>query len=158
MIGTQSVASTCTQYEMEIEIDASCKRVWEAIIHETNYWWLPDFHMVAPNSTVTFDPQPGGRGLIEETKTGGGLQWYSVQYYLPEQFQIYLLGHLAPDFGGPSTTHLKLALEARDGGCVLRVSDAHCGAGSEATTQSLQKGWKQLFSDGLKAHVEQGKR
>jgi len=158
MIGATASGAKCVQYELEIEINAPCERVWKAIVEETNLWWLPDFHMVAPDSIVTFDTSPGGRGLVETLENGGGLLWYSVQFCLPDQFMIYLVGHIAPDWGGPSTSNLKLAVEASDSGSVLRVTDAQHGNVDETSIESLSSGWKQLFTDGLREFVEKGTR
>ncbi len=158
MIGAKTTDATCIEYELEIAIEAPPEKVWKALIEETNFWWLPDFHMVAPNSQVTFDPQPGGKGLIEQIEGGGGLQWYTVQYYLPAEFKIYLVGYIAPDYGGPSTSHMKIAVVETDRGCLLQVTDAHHGASTEAAAKSLHDGWTQLFSAGLKAFVENGTR
>jgi uncharacterized protein YndB with AHSA1/START domain len=151
--GKKSTASV-VQYELEVEIQASQQRVWKAIIEETNSWWLPDFRMVGAGSVVSFDPVPGCKGLVEELDGGGSLQWYSVQYYKPHEFTIYLVGYIAPDWGGPSTSHLKLALEGTDAGCKLKVTDAQCGNVSEDSIQSLVDGWTQMFSEGLKVFVE----
>lgn len=158
MIGAKTADAGCSQYEFEIAIEAPPERVWKALIEETNLWWLPDFHMAGENSVVEFDPNPGGRGLVETADDGGGLLWYSVQYYLPQQFQIYLVGHVSPDFGGPSTSNLKLALVENNGGCILRVTDAHHGNVGEKSMQSLADGWTQLFGNGLKNFVETGRR
>ena len=147
-------ASKCHKYDLEIEIEASRDRVWKAIFEETNLWWLPDFHVAGPDSVVTFDPKAGGRGLIEETSDGGGLLWYSVQMYLPSDFKIYLVGHIAPEWGGPTTSSLKLALVESENGCTLQVTDARHGNVDEKQVQSYQDGWTQLFSDGLKKFVE----
>lgn len=147
--------ANCFQFELEIEIAASRDRVWKAIFEETNFWWLPDFHVADPDSTITLDPQPGGRGLIEETSDGGGLQWYTVQMYLPRQFKVYLVGNIAPEWGGPTTSNLKLALEATDQGCVFKLSDARHGNIDQQQTQSFQDGWRELFTKGLKSYCEQ---
>lgn len=154
MIGAKTSPVGCLQYELEIPINASPDRVWQAMFEETNFWWLPDFHMAGANSVVTFDPTPGGKGLIENHEGGGGLLWYQVQYCLPHDYKIYLIGYLAPDFGGPATSHLKLMIESTDGGCVLKVTDAQTGSVSEKAADSQREGWSQLFSDGLKAYVE----
>ena len=154
MSGAKTLTANCLQYELEIAIDATAARVWHAIFEETNAWWLPDFHMAGADSVVTFDPTPGGKGLQETNEEGGRLLWFQVQYYLPQEFKIYLVGHLAPDFGGPATTHLKLAVEPNGGSCVLKVTDALHGHVSEQTANSLQDGWHQLFGDGLKTHIE----
>lgn len=158
MIGTKMGQAGVVQYELEIKIQAPAERVWRAIIEETNFWWLPDFHMVDAGSTVTFDPCPGGAGIVESSDDGGSLLWYSVQYYLPAQFTIYLVGNIAPDWGGPSTSHLKLSLAANETGCALKVTDAQHGNVSESSARSLAEGWTQLFTEGLKAFVENGTR
>ncbi len=147
-------SSSCHNYEMEIAISSTRERVWKAIIEETNSWWLPDFHVVGPESIVTFDPAVGGRGLIETTTNGDWLLWYSVQMYLPSDFKVYLIGHVAPEWGGPTTSSLKLALVESENGCTLQVADARHGNVDEKQVQSYADGWKQLFTDGLKAFVE----
>ncbi len=152
-----TTTASCIQYELEIEIAASCEKVWRAMFEETNAWWLPDFHMVAPDSVVTFDPNPGGSGLVEKSTDGGGLMWYTVQMYLPAQYKIYLIGHMAPEWGGPSISSLKLALEKNEVGCVLRVTDALHGSVDVKSMTSSQAGWAQLFTQGLKSFVEHGK-
>lgn len=158
MASAKTAEASVVQYELEVQIEAAPERVWQAIIEETNFWWLPDFHMVGAGSKVSFDPTPGGKGLVEELEGGGGLLWYSVHYHLPQQHTIYLVGHVAPDWGGPSTSNLKLAVEASETGSILKVTDAQFGNVSQSNLQSLSEGWAQLFTDGLKAFVEQGTR
>lgn len=154
MIGTETIGSSCHKYELEIAIDARREKVWAAILNDTNSWWLPDFHVAGPDSTVTLDPVAGGRGLVEETPDGDSLLWYSVQMFQPSVFKIYLVGHVAPEWGGPTTSMLKLAVEETATGCVLKVTDARHGFVDEAAVQSYSAGWTQLFTDGLKAFVE----
>ena len=154
MIDTTNSESRCVQYELEISIDAPPDRVWNAIVTETNAWWLPDFHIVDSESIVEFDINPGGRGLIEHRPDGSFLQWYVVQSYMPSQFKMYLVGNVAPDWGGPSTSNLSLMLTAKSGGCVLRVVDAHHGKVNDKYIESLHSGWNQLFGDGLRQYVE----
>ena len=154
MTGTKTIAATCHKSELEIEIEAPRERVWKAIFEEANMWWLPDFQMTGPSSEVIFDPSPGGKGLLESTPDGGGLQWYAVQMYLPSEFKIYLVGHIAAEWGGPTTSNLKLAVVETDSGCVLQVSDARHGHIDEGQVASFEAGWAQLFTDGLKNYVE----
>ena len=96
------------RYELEVEIQASPDAVWAALVQETNAWWLPDFHMVGAGSTVTLDARAGG-GLIEARPDGAELLWCTVQWIDPGARTLLLVGHLAPDWGGPTTTFLKLA-------------------------------------------------
>ena len=81
--------------------------------------------MVGADSVVRFEPTAGGH-LVEEPAGGGSLLWYTVQMATPEE-SLYLVGHTAPDFGGPTTSMLKLSLEENGDGCVLRVSDSLVG-------------------------------
>lgn len=154
MVETKTSQIGCIEYTLEIEIKADRQRVWDAIIEETNAWWLPDFHMVGESSRVEFDVRPGGRGLIEHQDGGGFLVWYSVQFYQPDMFTIYLIGNIAPAWGGPSTSNLCLSLGERGTGCVLYVSDAQLGQIDDAFISSLKKGWNRLFGEGLRSHVE----
>lgn len=154
MTGTPSPSSYCN-YELEIVINAPRQKVWAAILEDTNNWWLPDFRVAGADSVVTLDPVAGGRGLVEETPAGDSLLWYSVHMYQPSEFKIYFIGHTAPEWGGPTTSSLKLAVEENENGCVLKVTDARHGRIDEAAVQSYSDGWRQLFTDGLKAFVEQ---
>jgi len=136
-----------------LEINTDGDLVWKALVHETDAWWLAEFRMVGEGSKVAFDARAGGH-LIEEHENGGSLLWYVVQWISPAERRVYLHGHVAPDWGGPSSNILKLSVEERGDGAVLEVSDAHCGFISDETIASLEAGWKQLFRDGLKSFVE----
>lgn len=138
------------QYELEIEIKATRNRVWEALTGEIDAWWLPDFRSLG-DSVVTLDPVAGG-SLIERCEDGRSLLWYTVQMIVPTE-SMYLVGHTAPDWGGPTLSMLKLELQDRDGGCALLISDALLGRVSPTQTGSLSDGWRQLFTDGLGRHV-----
>ena len=158
MNDTATLAAGCCKFELEIEIEAPKERVWKAIFEESDRWWLPDFRVVAADSTIEFDPSPGGRGLIESTSDGGGLQWYAVQMYLPAQFKVYLIGHIAADWGGPTTSSLQISLEESEKGTVFKLTDARHGNVDENSIKSSEQGWNQLFRDGLKQHVESSNR
>ncbi|MCO6047936.1 hypothetical protein NG895_28865 [Aeoliella sp. ICT_H6.2] len=142
------------RYELEIAIKASSESVWKAIVEQTNSWWLPDFHMLGPESMVSLQARAGG-SLLEQTEDQGSLLWATVQMCLPEQFTLYLLLHTAPDWGGPTTSSMKIALEPVDQtSCVLKLADALVGHISEQNVQELRRGWESLFAGGLKQFVE----
>lgn len=146
-----SETASIHQFEFEIEIAAPTARVWQALTDEINAWWLPDFRAVGADSVVTFDAQPGGL-LIEKMPDGSGLVWYTVQMTQPGK-AIYLVGHTAPDWGGPKLSMLKLSLESRGEGTVLKVSEALMGR-LKKDSSNTEEGWRQLFGDGLKRHIE----
>lgn len=139
-------------YELEVPIDAPRAQVWKALTEETNAWWLPDFHMVDPNSTVTLDARAGGH-LVEHMEGGGSLLWYTVQMCVPES-SLHLVGHLAAGYGGPATTLLELSLKDDGEGTRLIVRDALYGNVSAKTASSLESGWRQLFGEGLGAFAK----
>ncbi|MFK7736362.1 MAG: SRPBCC domain-containing protein [Pirellulaceae bacterium] len=144
----------CTSIDLEIPIEATRETVWNALFDHTNDWWLDDFRMTSPDSTVTFDRSAGGKGIVEESRDGSFLIWYHVQMYLPSQFKVYLNGHIAPEWGGPTTSSLKLALKESQTGCVLQIADARHGHADESQKKTCEDGWRQLFTDGLKAFAE----
>ncbi len=139
-------------YELELPIAASLDRVWDSLVDETNAWWLPDFHMVGADSVVSFDAQAGGQ-LIERALDGGSLLWYTVQMCMPKK-SIHLVGHMAPQWGGPGISMLELALEDADDGTVLTVKDALFGRVSSSGAKTQCEGWELLFGDGLRAFAE----
>lgn len=142
------------QYELEFPMKSDRQTVWKALIAETNAWWLHDFHMLGESSVVEFDVRTDGRGLVEYRDDGSFLQWFSVQFFLPTEFQVYLIGNIAPHWGGPSTTNLFLSVEDQADGCMLRVSDAQHGAFDDNFIESLKSGWNRLFGEGLRNFVE----
>lgn len=140
------------KYQFEVPIKRSAKDIWTLLVNEVDSWWMKDFRALGEGSKVTFNAKAGGQ-LIESASDGCSLEWYRVQMVSPGK-SLYLVGYLAPDWGGPTTSMLKLAVEERDDGGVLIVSDALLGNVTEDSANSAEKGWKVLFADGLKAHAE----
>jgi len=144
---------TCTvKYELELPIRASVEVVWKSLVDETNAWWLPEFHMAGPESVVSFDANAGGL-LVERAEDGSSLLWYTVQMCVPKQ-SIHLVGHTAPQWGGPALSMLELALEDADGGTLFIVREAIFGNTSESSAKCQSEGWELLFGDGLRKHAE----
>jgi uncharacterized protein YndB with AHSA1/START domain len=156
MSSATTTAARVARYELEVAIEAPRDVVWKTIVDDTNAWWLPEFHMIGEGSVVTFDLRAGGH-LIEHLEGTGSLLWATVHMCQPEQFTVYLVGHTAADWGGPTTSSMKLVLEATDEeSCVLKVSDALHGQIDETNIEQLRHGWTWLFTDGLKKFVETG--
>ncbi|MEM6274258.1 MAG: SRPBCC domain-containing protein [Myxococcota bacterium] len=138
------------RYELAVEIEKPVAQVWQALIHETNAWWLPDFHMVGLDSTVTLEAHAGGR-LIEQTEAGASLLWATVAMVVPQERILFIGGHF-PAWGGPATSMLEWRLESTDNGTRLLVSDCLIGHVAEETVGSLEHGWRELFTNGLGKH------
>ena len=101
---------------------------------------------------MQFSADKGG-ALLETSPNGASLEWYRVQMCEPGK-SLYLVGYLAPDWGGPTTSMLKLALKAEEDCSILTVSDALLGNVTQNKANSAQDGWKELFGSGLKGCVE----
>ncbi len=151
-MSARTLETRALKYELEVVIDASRETVWRALTEETNAWWLPDFHMVGEGSVVRLEARAGGQ-LIEGREDGSSLLWYTVLMCTPAK-ALHFAGSIGPKWGGPATSLLELELEERRGGTALRILDALFGHVSEETAASLESGWRQLFTDGLKRYVE----
>ena len=140
------------KYEFEIPIKRKPEDVWELIVNDINAWWMNDFRALGEGSKMSFKAEAGGQ-LIETAADGTALEWYRVQMISPGKL-LYLIGYMAPDWGGPTTSMLKLTVEERGGETVLIVSDALLGNVTQKSADSASSGWKMLFGEGLKAYAE----
>ncbi|WP_209348054.1 hypothetical protein [Pontixanthobacter sp. CEM42] len=140
------------KYQFEVPIKRSPADIWDLMINHIDAWWMEDFRALGEGSTVTLGAEAGGQ-LVETGSDGSVLEWYRVQMITPGK-SLYLVGYLAPDWGGPTTSMLKLAVEERDDGGVLSVSDALHGNVTESSAGAAEGGWKMLFNDGLKGLAE----
>ncbi|MFT5052832.1 MAG: hypothetical protein ACI8QZ_004270 [Chlamydiales bacterium] len=138
--------------ELALTIEAPTEHVWKAMIEESDAWWDADLRCVAAASKLSLDPHAGGR-LIEANADGGSLLWFTV-VAVEAGVSLYLVGHVAPPFGGPYTTCLFLRLESLGSRTVLHITNSRFGVVDEAPLASVETGWLMLFWDGLKAHVE----
>ena len=68
-------------YQIETTILTTPERVWRALTQEIDRWWLSDFHVLAPDSTIELQLRPGGQ-LMEQHPETGELSWYAVQMYV----------------------------------------------------------------------------
>ena len=139
-------------YSFDVAISRPAADVWPLLSQQIDAWWMKDFRALGGNSVMSLDPSAGG-SLLETGENGDALEWYRVQMCVPGQ-SLYLVGYMAPDWGGPTTSMLKLALKEDDGCCVLAVSDALTGNVTENKAKGAKSGWGQLFGEGLKALAE----
>lgn len=145
-------AARIYKYQFEVPIKQSSTKVWALMTDEIDSWWMNDFRALGEESIMSLDPQIGGL-LVEKNQSGESLEWYRVQMCQPQK-ALYLNGYLAPDWGGPTLSMLKLALEPGDDACLLKVSDALMGNVTDASMKSAQSGWEMMFRDGLGRFAE----
>jgi hypothetical protein len=113
---------------------------WRRLIAEIDQWWPADFR-VLPGSRMQLDARIGG-GLRELGTGDDGVLWYTVQAVHAPQWMV-LSGFIAPPWGGPALTLLRLAIEARDGGSELELHDAILG---RADAAAVEAGWRAIFA------------
>jgi uncharacterized protein YndB with AHSA1/START domain len=138
--------------DLEIPIRATRERVWSGLTEHPQRWWPADHRVLGPGGRMRLEVRPGGR-FYEEDDAGGGLLWYTVLAVEPLA-SLTLVGHLAPPWGGPATSLLRLELEARGAETLLRVKDSIFGAVDEGFRASTHDGWRSILADGLARHVE----
>lgn len=144
-----STTPTTEHIEFALTIAADRKTVWQALIADIGTWWPADYRGTDPAGTFHFEAWPGGR-VWEET-ANGGLQWYSVQALEAEQW-VSLAGFIAPPWGGPSVSLLRVELRTADNDRTeLRVTDA--ALGQLPDNETVETGWRTIFG-GLKGHLE----
>ncbi|HVL67445.1 MAG TPA: metalloregulator ArsR/SmtB family transcription factor [Vicinamibacterales bacterium] len=140
--------STLERVEIEIDIAAPPAAVWDALTKETTLWWPTDFY-TGPATGFHMEPRIGGR-LFEDWGDGAGVIWYEI-FALNPGVSIDLQGSMGVPYG-PAISLLHLELEARGDATRLKVSDATFGAGADCAAK--ESGWRRVFAEGLKRHVE----
>jgi hypothetical protein len=138
--------------DLEIPIRAARERVWAGLTREPGAWWPVEHRVLGAKSRLLLEVRPGGR-LYEEDSSGGGLLWYTVLAVVPLD-SLTLVGHLAPPWGGPATSLLRLELETRGAHTVLRVKDSIFGLVDAAFGASTHEGWRSILEAGLARHLE----
>lgn len=140
------------RYQFELFFERSRGDLWRLIIDDINLWWMSDYRALGSDSTMTLDVSPSG-GLTETHPAGGFLQWYQVQMWTPGD-ALYLTGHLAADWGGPTISMLKLELaDAGAGATGLTLSEALLGNVTSKSAAQARDGWEHLIGQGLVAHA-----
>lgn len=142
---------TSIEIKLQVEINATKDKVWNAITLDISAWWLPDFYFYE-NSKIILEPFPGGRLFEDGGENGGGI-WYNVLNINPKD-SIQFVGNLSPQFGGPAATFLNLSLKEENEKTILTIVDSLFGFLQPGTEKQIEQGWKMLFEKGLKAYIE----
>jgi uncharacterized protein YndB with AHSA1/START domain len=142
---------TAATHRLTLEIAKPHAAVWQAFTDEIHSWWPKDFFATETPQRMVFEVKPGGR-LYEDAGDGNGLVWYHV-IALDAPHSISLAGFVAPPFGGPATSLLRVMFSAQGkSATVMEVTDSTFGClGDLATTA---EGWRQLFENGFKTWIE----
>lgn len=138
-------------HRLTLEIGKPHATVWKSFATEVHSWWPRDFYATPAPQRMRFELKPGGR-LYEDAGNGNGLVWYQV-IALDAPHSISLAGFVAPPFGGPATSLLRIEFSAQGkSNTIMAVTDSVFGClGDSAATAD---GWRMLFEGGFKAWVE----
>lgn len=142
---------TAATHRLSLEIAKPHTVVWKAFTSEVHSWWPKDFYATESPHRMVFEMKPGGR-LYEDAGNGNGLVWYHV-IALDAPNAITLSGFIAPPFGGPATSLLRIVFSAKGkSATVMEVADFTFGCLGDL--KSTEEGWRLLFEGGFKAWVE----
>jgi uncharacterized protein YndB with AHSA1/START domain len=141
------------QIVLEVMIAAPSGRVWQIMLDDLTEWWPRDFLCFKESENILFEPWAGGR-LYEETPDGKQILWWTVNCIRPGK-SIEFVGHMTPDYGGPSITMIKMELsEAENDITRFTLTDAVMGRIDDEQEANMTEGWTHLMEHGLKAYVE----
>ncbi len=142
---------TSATHRLSLEIARPHPAVWKGFTRDVHLWWPKDFYATESTKRIVFEVKPGGR-LYEDAGDGNGLVWYSV-IAVDAPNAITLSGFIAPPFGGPATSLLRVAFSAKGkSATTMEVTDSTFGCLGDSST--TEEGWRMLFEGGFKAWIE----
>lgn len=149
----ENTTATISTIQMEIVIAAPPAKVWSALVDNIGEWWPDDFYAggVAGQRTFQLEARPGGR-MYEGWGNDDGVLWGTV-VSVETNKTLQVLGHLFPNWGGPSQWYGSWSLEERKGQTLLTFSESAFGAAPSDGGEEKTDGWMLLWS-ALKVHVE----
>ena len=154
--GAMTMETMATRIELEVHIEAPAEKVWNAILHEPDAWWIRDLRVVPGSSKLAMEPRAGGH-LIEENDSGSSLLWFTV-IAVDAGRSLNLAGSIAPPWGGPSQAFLLIELEEADGATTVKMTNSMHGHVNEEMLPQIESGWQMLLDNGIKRYVETGMR
>jgi hypothetical protein len=147
---TSNAPVKAVTHRLTLEIAKPHTVVWKAFAGDIHSWWPKDFFGTPAPRRMVFELKPGGR-LYEDAGGGNGLVWYQV-IALDAPNSITMSGFIAPPFGGPAASLLRVSFSAKGkSATVMNVTDSTFGCLDESTTA---EGWRLIFEDGFKVWVE----
>ncbi len=136
---------------LELAIEASPERVYQALTDEINRWW--SYRFVA-DSHVFLKPRVGGR-FYEAFNSGGGALYAFITYLKPGE-EIRLTGSLGlAEEGDNNIIRITLQPEPTDR-TLLRLSHRFLYAPNVITVDTYKRSWLELLTQNLKPYVESG--
>lgn len=114
---------------------------WQRLGADIDQWWPAAYRAMHESSRMRLDLVLGGQ-LLEEAPDGNGVLWYTVQA-INAPASLVLSGFIAPPFGGPALSLLRLSLTDQPAArCMLEIHDSLVG---HADPASIEAGWRDIF-------------
>ncbi len=153
-MNASTTAAAIGEVHMEVRISASVGAVWKALTDEIGDWWPQDFYAGGEPEKRRYhlETQPGGR-MYESWEGGGGLLWATVVTVDPAK-QLQVMGTTFPKWGGPSIWFGSWELAADGNETILKFTESTVGRVSDSLAAQKDRGWKFLFGEALKCHIE----
>lgn len=138
--------------ELELELQASPERVFQALTDEIDSWWGYRF---AVGSHMYLEPHVGGR-FFEAFDNGGGALYAHVTYLRPSE-EIRLSGSMGlADDGDNHIVHIALRQKQPET-THLRLIHRFLRGESAITVDTFKRSWVELLTQHLRSFVELGK-
>ena len=139
-------------HRLTLEIASNHAKAWKSFSEEIDAWWPRDFRATGEPQRMVLELKLGGR-LYEDAGDGNGLVWYQV-IALDAPRSVLLAGFVAPPFGGPATSLLRVEFSApAENATIMDIHDSTFGCLGD--TASTAHGWRLLFENGFKRWIEQ---
>ena len=139
------------EVRFSIVLTADRRTAWQALTESVDDWWPADYRATSGPGRMILESCLGGRlweTSINSEFPGNGVLWYQV-VALEAPSSIVLSGFLAPPFGGPALSLLRLSLhDGSKGTCSLEVHDSIIG---RVDANKVRDGWRAIFG-GLAAY------
>ena len=147
-------SAAIVEMHVEVRITGAIPAVWKALTNDIGAWWPEEFYAGGEPEKRRYylETKPGGR-MYEAWDGGGGVLWGTVVAVEPER-RLQVMGTTFPNWGGPSFWFGTWELEADGTVTMLRFSESTVGRVSDSLAEQKEKGWRFLFGEALKAHVE----
>lgn len=147
-------AVSAMRVELEITIQASRARVFDALAKDIAAWWGAPYHLSAKPQYLVLEPEIGGR-FYETASDNESWLWATVTGIKFGE-QLELMGTFGMD--GAVQGLVAFQLQENNGATVVKMTHRAIGDFADDKAARYAEGWQDLIGVRLKAFAETGKR
>lgn len=134
--------------ELEVPIQASPARIYQALTHDIARWWDPDASW--GRGKLVLEPEVGKR-MWEDFGNGEGAL-FGIVTYVERNKKLEIEGDHG--LGSGVQGYIRFELVPQGEGTILKFSHRAFGEISERSRQRFPEGWKQLLTRNLPEYLE----